>query len=320
MAVKHLQKIHNVGSPNTGTAIVKKRKHDHDYSHLSLSVLYSNNPTWLRVLMTTLMIINHNLAFRVVEYEEARLMQALHYKDEIKATITTKQVKEAIVELFWTCKTTQDKFLGFRVYLVDKAWQFQSILLGTRKFNPAHGDRDGGIEKPFKGWLKHMLENFSLATTDIYGATSDSGGDVKAMLCKELNLQWEWCFAHMTHAATKSSCGVNGAARAAANPAMAHLISRMVRPIFQVKVVSVTGNLFVELCKSKTKGASTRLLGYSMSRFMSLTRSLERVLEKWPVITAWCDERTRKALRASQPPPEFLLANRHDDLVHVLSG
>ncbi|GMF61057.1 unnamed protein product [Phytophthora fragariaefolia] len=164
-----------------------------------------------------------------------------------------------------------------------------------------------------------MLENFSLATTDFDGATSDSGGDVKAMLCKELNLHWEWCFAHMTHAATKSSCGVNGAASAAANPAMADLISRMVKTIFQVKVVSVTGNLFAELCKSKTKDASTRLLGYSTSRFLSLTRSLERVLEKWPAITAWYEVRTRKALRASPPPPEFPLANRHDDLVHVLS-
>ncbi|GMF40547.1 unnamed protein product [Phytophthora fragariaefolia] len=105
MAVKHLQKIHNVGSPKTETAIVKKRKHDHDYSHLSSSVLYSNNPTRLSVLMTTLMISNHNLAFRMVEYEEARLMQALLYKDEMKTTITTKQVKEAIVELYTsTCK------------------------------------------------------------------------------------------------------------------------------------------------------------------------------------------------------------------------
>ncbi|GMF48895.1 unnamed protein product [Phytophthora fragariaefolia] len=205
MAVKHLQKIHNVGSPKTETATVKKLKYDHDYSHLSSSVLYSNNPIRLNVLMTTLMIINHSLAFRMVEYEEARLMQVLLYKDEMKATITTKQTKKAIVELysstrkeiinyllenredypnltlvadFWTCRATQDKFLGLRVYLVGKAWQYKSILLGTRRFNPAYGDRDGGIATPFKGWLKHMLGDFSLGTSDFYGATSDSGGGV----------------------------------------------------------------------------------------------------------------------------------------------
>ena len=84
----------------------------------------------------------------MVEYEEARLIQALLYKDEMKAKITTKQVKESLVELysstrkevtsylqenredypnfmlvadFWTCKTTQDKFLGLCVHVLDKA-------------------------------------------------------------------------------------------------------------------------------------------------------------------------------------------------------
>ncbi|KAL4161027.1 hypothetical protein PRNP1_001584 [Phytophthora ramorum] len=100
MAAKHLQKIHNVDSPKTKIETVKKRKDDHDYNHLSSSALYSNNPTRLNVLMTTLMIINHNLTFRMVEYEEARLIQALLYKDEMKAKITTKQVKESIVGLY----------------------------------------------------------------------------------------------------------------------------------------------------------------------------------------------------------------------------
>ena len=94
MAVKHLQKMHNVGSPKKATATVTNRKHDDDYSHLSSIVVNSYNSTRLNVLMTTTMIINHNLAFRMVKYEEARLIQALLYKDEMKAKITTKCVKE----------------------------------------------------------------------------------------------------------------------------------------------------------------------------------------------------------------------------------
>ena len=50
---------------------------------------------------------------------------------------------------------------------------------------------------------------------------------------------------------------VNGAASATANPEKTELISRVIKKIFRVKVVSVTGNLISELCKSKTKGAST---------------------------------------------------------------
>ena len=71
---------------------------------------------------------------------------------------------------------------------MNKDWQYKSILLGTRKFNPAFGDRDGGILKSFMGWLEHMLEHISLATTDFDGATSDSGSDVKSMLCNKLSL------------------------------------------------------------------------------------------------------------------------------------
>ncbi|POM64344.1 Hypothetical protein PHPALM_20135 [Phytophthora palmivora] len=346
MASKHLQRLHKISSPKTESLLATKRKRDADIEHLQSSVLYSRNPARLNLLLQTLQIINNNLPFRLGEYEETRLMNALLVKDEMKASINAKIVVELIVELysstrnevinyldehkeafpnftlvadFWTCKTTGEKFLGLRVYLVDKEWQFKSVLLGTRKFNPAYGDRDGGIMRPFKPWLEHMFEDFGLKLCNFYDATSDAGGDVKSMLSKELNLNWEWCFAHMVHAATKASCGVNGAASAAENPEMADLVARIARTIFQIKRVSTMGNLFEELCKSKAKGASSRLVGYSTSRFLSLTNVLESILLKWPAITAWYEKRARQALRAAKSPPEFPLANRYDDLEHVLS-
>ncbi|GMF34406.1 unnamed protein product [Phytophthora fragariaefolia] len=164
-----------------------------------------------------------------------------------------------------------------------------------------------------------MLEDFGLTTSDFYGSASDSGGDVKYMLSSALNLKWEWCFAHMTHAATKMSCGVNGKKSREANPDMAELITKMTRVITQVKLVSTAGDLFSELCKSKTKGASTRLLGYSTSRFLSMTNAMKSVLAKWPAIVSWYEERGRQAVRDRKPPPDFPLESHHTDLVHVLS-
>ncbi|GMF21910.1 unnamed protein product [Phytophthora fragariaefolia] len=204
----------------------------------------------------------------------------------MKAVVNAKRVKEAIIELFrstkaevseyladnrenysnfsivadfWTCKVTHNKFLGIRVYLIDKEWKFNSILLGTKEFDPIYSDRVGGIGKPFRMWLTKMLESFGLTISDFYGTTSDSGGDVKRMLRSELKLNWEWSFAHMAHAATKASCGVGGKKARAANPEMAELITKMTLVITQVKLVSSAGKLFAELCKAKTKGASTRL-------------------------------------------------------------
>ena len=83
--------------------------------------------------------------------------------------------------------------------------------------------------------------------------------------------------------------------------------------------MSVTENLFSEICKSKTKNPSTRLVGYLTSRQLSMTRSLKRILAKWPALSAWYQERACKVLRDNRPPPEFPLANHHDDLVHVSS-
>ncbi|GMF27735.1 unnamed protein product [Phytophthora fragariaefolia] len=274
---------------------------------LRASPLYAKNPARLNLLLETLRIINHNLPLRTGEYNGSKLIEALVVKQEMQTVVNAKRVKDAIVELyrstkaemleyladnrehypiftlvavFWTCKTTGDKFLGLRVYLIDKDWRFTSVLLGTKRFNPSYSDRDGEIPKPFKAWLTNMLEDFGLTTSDFYGSASDSGGDVKYMLSSALNLKWEWCFAHMTHAATKMSCGVNGKKSREANPDMAELITKMTRVITQVKLVSTTGDLFSELCKSKTNGASTRLLGYSTSRFLSMTNAMKRVLAK----------------------------------------
>ncbi|GMF35072.1 unnamed protein product [Phytophthora fragariaefolia] len=124
----------------------------------------------------------------------------------MKAVVNAKRVKEAIIELFrstkaevseyladnrenypnftivtdfWTCKVTHNKFLGIRVYLIDKEWKFNSILLGTKQFDPVYSDRVGGIGKPFRMWQTKMLESFGLTISDFYGTTSDSGGDVK---------------------------------------------------------------------------------------------------------------------------------------------
>ncbi|RAW19943.1 hypothetical protein PC110_g23615, partial [Phytophthora cactorum] len=57
------------------------------------------------------MIVNRNLPFRVVEYEEAKLMDALVCKEEVKANITTPRIKEAIVKLYSSTKREVTNYL-----------------------------------------------------------------------------------------------------------------------------------------------------------------------------------------------------------------
>ncbi len=96
--------------------------------------------------------------------------------------------------------------LGLRLYMVDNDWNFRSILLGTREFDPDYDERKLGIKVPFKRWIMRNLEDFGLELTDFFGSTTDSGPDVKSIMRDEeqgLGLEWEWCVPHMVHAATK---------------------------------------------------------------------------------------------------------------------
>ncbi|KAL3663730.1 hypothetical protein V7S43_011145 [Phytophthora oleae] len=123
----------------------------------------------------------------------------------------------------------------------------------------------------------------------------------------------------MAHGATKMSCGLGGRSSKEANPEMAELITKMTQVITSVKLVSTAGDLFAELCKSKTKGASTRLIGHSASRFLSTTNAMRRVLDKWVAIVEWYKIRAEQAIRDRRPPPVSPLDNRQTELIQVLS-
>lgn len=89
----------------------------------------------------------------------------------------------AMIVAFWSCKSQPGKkYLGLRVYVVDNQWHFQSILLGTRCFEPLYGERCEGYRVPFKRWIIELLLNFGLNLADIFGATIDAGPDVKWMM------------------------------------------------------------------------------------------------------------------------------------------
>ena len=147
--------------------------------------------------METLRIINNNLPFRSVEYEESILLRELVYKDAMAVTLNAKLITHTIVELysstkravidtinaarvnghgkfaivvdFWSSKPQTTKYLGIRLYMVDTGFQFKSVLLSTRHFDPQYGDRDQGLRFPFRRWIVDVLDDFGLKTSDLFG-------------------------------------------------------------------------------------------------------------------------------------------------------
>ncbi|KAF1788792.1 hypothetical protein GQ600_6600 [Phytophthora cactorum] len=92
---------------------------------------------------------------------------------------------------FWTSKLQHEKYLGVRVYFIDVKFHLRSVLLGTRHFSPLYGERDQGIRGPFERWLISILRDFGRSFSDFFGATADSGPDVKWMMQSGLGLRWD---------------------------------------------------------------------------------------------------------------------------------
>ncbi len=143
-------------------------------------------------------------------------------KSEVVAMLTEncKGKSLTMVTDFWSLKNKSAKFIGLRVYLVDSAFQFKSVLLGTRHFNPDFCERDMGIRGPFKRWIDEILQDFQIYPDQFFGAMSDSGSDVKWMMNHGYKLQWEWCIPHMTNAATKMAFGISKDFLSSKNPTM----------------------------------------------------------------------------------------------------
>jgi len=346
-ATKHLASVHGVVSTKSSVQLGEKRKRKDELEHLRSSALYKTNPRRFNLLIETLRIVNNNLPFVHGKYRESRIIEALLVKDDIQATVNARNVTRAIIELysssrnevtnflasnrmrrfgnfvvmtdFWTSPASHKKYMAVRVYLVDANWELHSVLLGVRRFSPSYGDRSTGIRSPFKAWMLQVLSDFGLTPRDFFGATSDGGSDVKYLLESNLNLNWEWCIAHMAHAATKEACGMNGHIDTSRNPAMTELLKRMKRTIFDVQTIEKTGDLFAALCKTQTDTDTQKLLGYAPNRFLSVTGSIRRILEKWEALVAWYDERKRLAARQRCVPPVFPLAKDKLELEQLLS-
>ncbi|RLN50012.1 hypothetical protein BBJ28_00006329 [Nothophytophthora sp. Chile5] len=179
----------------------------------------------LYVLLETLRIVNYNLPFTFDEFAETLAIRDLAIKQEMCAAINANVVRHAVVELytlikhqvesdlaashignakcfsivgdFWTSKSKKEKYLGMRIYMMDKEFQFNSILLSTRHVAPLYCERDGGIRGPFQRWHGGIVTDFGIRGFDIFSPTSDGGADVKWMMCNGLKLNWECGASHL---------------------------------------------------------------------------------------------------------------------------
>lgn len=346
-ATKHLNDTHKIIAHKTQVEIGRKRDRDSEIEQLESCPLFSRDPQRLYQLLATRNIVMNNMPFRSSDYEDSQLIARLMFKDQFRAPMSAKVVTHCIVEMysaakrevvralsasraaglpcfslvadFWTSSVQNTKYLGVRAYFVDSSWTFRSVLLGTRAFTPSFMQRSNGIRAPFKAWLLRLTSDFGLRESDLFGAMSDAGSDVRWMLSSGLGLQWEWCIAHLTNAAMKHAIGLEPRSMSK-NPDITELIESVRLTVRTVKEVETTGTLFQALCQLEGKDKSVRLLSFQAHRFLGLVRVLERLLEKWPHLERWFAEREKAASRGTARPfPLTGLTGKQEMIEQLLS-
>jgi hypothetical protein len=283
-ATRHLSEIHEIVSEKVQVEINKKRSREEEAKKVMNSQIYQVSPARARVLLETLLIVYNNLPFRHGEYNESLLLNDVAIKENLQVPIVSSaKVTHSIAELylstkkeiqcflkehrvadvpcftmvpdFWTPQGGHTKYFALRVYLITNDWQFKSILLGTRKFDPPYGDRELTIRVPLRRWILRLLSDFDLNENDFYGCTSDGGSDLKWMTGRGLSLKWQWCLPHLTHAATKGAFGMTNSED---NQEMANLTKRITATVLKVQKVERMGDLFASLVEASRKPTKCR--------------------------------------------------------------
>lgn len=88
--------------------------------------MYKNDPARVRVLLETMRIVLHGLPFRMGEYEETRILEAIAVEEKLRLTLHAKQVTHSIVELYSASKKEVVKFLQTRRKADGKCFGLQA--------------------------------------------------------------------------------------------------------------------------------------------------------------------------------------------------
>ncbi|KAJ0401495.1 hypothetical protein ATCC90586_001527 [Pythium insidiosum] len=358
-ATQHLREVHSISADVVVLKEGNKRSREEEVEDLRNSQMYKTDPKRLRLLLETRAIVLNNRPFCSGDSRDDKIKNDLFVSEKFQTNVHYKAVTKTVIEMysatkrevvalleqrqpgvpsltlspdFWECKVQGDKYLGIRVYMIDNDWNFRSIMLGVRGFDPSCEVRVKGFRGVFKSWTDCMLSDFGINTKELFGGMSDGASDVKGLLVDEYKLSWEWCIPHLTNAATKWACGMTDNAKDSRNPDLTKLIEQMRSTIRQVRDVTQFGDLFEALCvleRSKNKANpraaepqaapnATQLVDYRSHRFLGLKLVIERILDKWkPLLAYYSFGATRP--KSAKAPNTFVLAKRHDDLVQLLS-
>ena len=307
----HLSKKHKVGSEKTKLEDERKDSRNEIYAYLTQSNLYTAKPERFCLLMFTLYIIVNCIPFNNCVKPISRMFFALVCVPAMPECVSVTRVIHHLVEIFsyiqnlskmrleklkegswiplfnlnidmWTSKKTGRKFLGVRVFYVNKSFQLETKLLAVREFNPSYEVKSSSLKQSelIEKWTLAVVNDNGLEAKDFYSGTTDAGSDVKCTVVKKLGVKWEWCPPHQINCGVKASI-IKSYPRG--TPVVKFeiqiLLDKMKGSVRKIKEVEKAGSLFSELTRSA--GSKKLMRTFKAHRFLGVYEMLSRYLESW---------------------------------------
>ncbi|CAM9755873.1 unnamed protein product, partial [Hapterophycus canaliculatus] len=160
---------------------------------------------------------------------------ASRFKKELAAEIGSLPLLHLNLDL-WVDKFSSLKYMGVRLFYVDRKWELKSRLLAVRQFNPSKEMLESQrLSILLEDYLKSVLEEFDLDTTKLFSATSDAGSDVKRLCNVLLPGLWEWCVCHMINCALVEALGTHADPATSRNPEARKVIMRVKKVVEHIR-------------------------------------------------------------------------------------
>lgn len=135
--------------------------------------------------------------------------------------------------------------------------------------------------------FKSTLQEFGLTTADLASGTTDSGSDVKALsvngLFKRHGIQWDWCACHLMVKAAEQAFGVCADPTKSKNPEARDLLRLVIKVIEKLNKSANWKAQFDDL-QTELLGEVFKIIKHAPQRWLSLARSLERIIRLWHLL------------------------------------
>lgn len=290
---RHLETRHFINNPSSSKKLEARDNFSIEVEKFKSSVLFQEDQTFFAEIFWAFLTIICYIPFNFVEKVYPRIFFEI-FGGYIQK-LSTKRLKHRIYEIYssvhhevcsalngitklkrialsvdkWKCKTSNQNYIGIRIFFVNDEFQFNSFLLSIRHFSPSEHDRyskKNNLAFLLLRWVLQVLGEFGIEEYHLFSATTDAGSDIKSMILNNLGIAWEWCIAHLINRAVIFSFN---------SSKLTNLIQIIKSIINECSNTEILGNFF----RSRTN--DKKLINFQSQRFMNVYDCIVRLIELW---------------------------------------